>query len=180
MRPLYDRRVLDPPPSPEDHALGRPGAPFVLTMYADFECPFCQAAQSIIPRVAKRLGDDLLLVYRHFPLEERHPLAHRAALAAEAAAAQDRFWAMHDALFDLRGALERPDLVGAARTVGLDLPRFEADLDAATADGRIAADVASGLRSGVTGTPAFFAGPALVEGAFDAGSLVDALRAAAG
>lgn len=106
---------LDPPPSAEDHAQGRPGAPFVLTMYADFECPFCQAAQSILPRVRKRLGDDLLLVYRHFPLDARHPLARGAALAAEAAAAQERFWEAHDALFDLRGELGRPALVGVAK-----------------------------------------------------------------
>jgi protein-disulfide isomerase len=170
---------LDPPPTPEDHTSGRPDAPYVLTMYADFECPFCQAAQSIIPRVRKRLGDDLLLVYRHFPIQERHPLALGAAHAAEAAAAQGAFWEMHDVLFDLRGELERPALVKAAKGLGLDVARFEADLDAAVHAAKIEADLASAVRSGVTGTPAFFAGDQLVEGAFDAGSLVDALRAAA-
>ncbi len=168
---------LDSPPAPGDHAQGRPDAPYVLAMYADFECPFCQAAQGIVPRVRRRLGDDLLLVYRHFPIEERHPLARRAAHAAEAAAAQGRFWEMHDALFDLRGALERPALVKAAKGVGLELARFEADLDAGAGEERIEADVASGLRSGITGTPAFFANGRLLDGAFDAGSLVEALRA---
>jgi NhaA family Na+:H+ antiporter len=168
---------LDPPPAPDDHTLGRPDARHVLTMYADFECPFCQAAQSILPRVRKRLGDDLLLVYRHFPLDERHPLARRAAHAVEAAGAQGAFWAMHDALFDLRGELERPALLKAAKQTGLDTARFESELDAEAHDAKIEADVASGRRSGVTGTPAFFAGQQPISGAFDAGSLVDALRA---
>ncbi len=175
----YDRAVpglLEPPPSPDDHVLGRPDAPHVLTMYADFECPFCQAAQSILPRVRKRLGDDLLLVFRHFPIDARHPLARQAAYAAEAAAAQGAFWEMHDALFDLRGELGAPALLAAARRLALDVPRIEAELDAGRHHARVAADVASGERSGVTGTPAFFAGAQPISGSFDAGSLVDALR----
>lgn len=169
--------LLDPLPQAADHTAGPEGAPHVLTMYADFECPFCQAAQSILPRVRKRLGDELLFVFRHLPISERHPLALGAADAAEAAAAQGAFWAMHDALFELRGDLERPALVKAAKALGLDLPRFEADLDSRAHRARIEADVASAERSGVTGTPAFFAGTTQVGGAFDAGSLVDALRA---
>lgn len=138
-------------------------------MYADFECPFCQAAQSILPRVRKRLGDDLLLVFRHFPLDERHPRARRAGHAVEAAGAQGAFWEMHDALFDLRGELERPALVKVAKRTGLDTARFEAELDAAVHDAKVEADLASGRRSGVTGTPAFFAGQQPISGAFDAG-----------
>lgn len=167
---------MDPPPSPDDHALGRPDAPHVLTMYADFECPFCQAAQSILPRVRKRLGDELLLIYRHFPVDARHPRARQAAHVAEAAAAQGSFWEMHDALFDLRGELELPALLKAAARLELDVPRIEAELDAGSHDPRIEADLASGRRSGVTGTPAFFARTQPITGAFDAGSLVDALR----
>lgn len=146
-------------------------------MYADFECPFCQAAQSIVARVRKRLSGDLLLVYRHFPIDARHPLAREAAHAAEAAGAQGAFWEMHDALFDLRGALERPALLKAAKGLGLDVARLEAELAAPEHAAKVAADLASGQRSGVTGTPAFFAGGERVDGAFDAGSLVEALRA---
>ena len=168
--------LLQPPPSADDHALGRPDAPCVLTMYADFECPFCLAAQSIVARVRKRLGDELLLVFRHFPLDAVHPLASDAARAVEAADAQGAFWPMHDALFDLRGDLARPGMSRAAKAVGLDRARFEADLDTGRGDTRIAADLLSGERSGVTGTPAFFANGARVDGAFDASSLVGALR----
>ncbi len=168
---------LQPPPGPDDHAQGPEDSPRVLTMFADFECPFCQAAQSIIPRVQRRVPD-VRLVFRHLPINERHPLALDAARAVEAAGAQGRFWEMHDALFELRGDLARPKLVTAAKGLGLDLQRFEADLAPGVHDARIERDVRSAEASGVEGTPAFFAGADQVEGAFDAGSLVDALRAA--
>ncbi len=148
-------------------------------MYADFECPFCQAAQGILERVHRRLGEDLLLVARHFPVDARHPLARDAARAVEAAAAQGAFWEMHDALFALRGDLARPKLLRAADGLGLDAQAVEAAFDDGSADERIEADHASGERSGVTGTPAFFAGRTQILGAFDAGSLVDALRGSA-
>lgn len=170
---------LDPPPGPDDHARGRPDAPYVLTMYADFECPFCQAAQGILARVEKRLGEDLLLVSRHFPVDARHPLARDAARVAEAAAEQGAFWPMHDALFALRGDLSRPKLLKAVRQLGLDVAAAERALDDHLHDERIAADFASGERSGVTGTPAFFAGTTQIQGAFDASSIVEALRAGA-
>jgi protein-disulfide isomerase len=179
---VYDRRVPAPPQAPltpDDHLEGHEGAPFLLLMYGDFECPFCQAAQSILARVRKRLGEDVRFAYRHFPLDTVHPLAREAAEVAEAAAAQGAFWPMHDALYDLRGRLERPAMLKAAKKLSLDTARIETELDAHVHLPRIDADVASGERSGVTGTPAFFANGELVSGSFDAGSLVDALRAAA-
>lgn len=169
---------LDPPPQRDDHASGPADARYALTMYSDFECPFCQAAQSILARVRKRLGDELRFVYRHFPIEERHPLAREAGEVAEAAHAQGAFWPMHDALFDLRGSLERPAMFKAAKKLGLDVARIERELDGHVHAARVEADRQSGLRSGVTGTPAFFAASRPVGGAFDASSLVEALRAA--
>lgn len=170
--------MLDPPLQPDDHVAGPDAAPYELTMYFDFECPFCQAAQSILARVRRRMGDELRLAVRHFPIDDRHPLARQAAEAVEAAAAQGAFWPMHDALFELRGKLERPELLGAAKRLGLDVARVERELDEHLHAARVEADHASGERSGVTGTPAFFAQGSQVSGAFDAGSLVEALRAA--
>jgi protein-disulfide isomerase len=68
-------------------------------MYGDFQCPYCTAAQGSLRRVRERLGDELRFAFRHFPIEEKHPDARRAAEAAEAAAAQGAFWEMHDALY---------------------------------------------------------------------------------
>src|SRR4051794_6860176 len=90
---------LSEPVGPADHVRGAPGADLELVMYGDFECPYCTAAQSIIERVRSRLGDRLRFVFRHFPLEQIHPHARQAAEASEAAAAQEAFWEMHDALY---------------------------------------------------------------------------------
>ena len=118
-------------------------------------------------------------MYRHFPIDDHHPFAREAGEVAEAAAAQGAFWPMHDALFALRGSLARPAMLKAAKGLGLDTARIERELDQHVHAARVEADFQSGLRSGVTGTPAFYAGGEPVSGAFDAGSLVDALRASA-
>ena len=166
---------LDPPPQVDDHVAGPLDAPLVLVMYGDFQCPYCTAAQSSLRRVRERLGDRLRFVFRHFPIPELHPDAQRAAEASEAAAGQGAFWAMHDALYASRGLLGEDDVAGYAAGLGLDAERVRAELRAGTHAARVARDVESGRRSGVRGTPTFFANGMLVEGAFDAGSLVEAL-----
>jgi Na+:H+ antiporter, NhaA family len=166
---------LTAPVDADDHLQGPDGADLVLVMYGDFECPYCAAAQSILRRVRERLGDRLLLVFRHLPIPEVHPHAQLAAEASEAAAAQGRFWEMHDALYANRGALEQRDLVRLAKRLGLDEKRFATDLDGHVHADRVARDVATAQASGVMGTPGFFANGRLIGGAFDAGSIVAAL-----
>jgi protein-disulfide isomerase len=166
---------LDPPVAADDHVSGPSAADLELVMYGDFQCPYCTAAQGPVRRVRDRLGDRLRFVFRHFPIPELHPDAERAAQAAEAAAAQGAFWPMHDALYANHGRLREAEILAAAAALGLDAERMGAELRDATHAGRVARDVESGRRSGVTGTPAFFANGVLVDGAFDAGSLVDAL-----
>jgi protein-disulfide isomerase len=169
---------LSEPVGPADHVRGGSAADLELVMYGDFECPYCTAAQSILERVRDRLGDRLRFVYRHFPLEAVHPHARQAAEAAEAAAAQDAFWEMHDTLFAAEGRLAERDLIEHARGLGLDAARVDEDLLSRRHRSRIDRDLDTGRASGVTGTPAFFANGVRVEGAFDAGSLVGALTAA--
>jgi protein-disulfide isomerase len=158
-----------------DHVRGEASAELELVMYADFECPYCTAAQGILRRVEERLGPRLRFVFRHFPLDTVHPHALRAAQAAEAAAAQDAFWPMHDALYAAQGHLEDADLVARAAELGLDSAAVGEALRDGTFLERVEADRASGRASGVTGTPGFFANGTQVTGAFDAGSLVTAL-----
>jgi NhaA family Na+:H+ antiporter len=169
---------LDPPlDGDHDHIRGPIDAPMELVMYGDFQCPFCVAAQRIVARVRDRLGDDLRFGFRHFPLRDVHPDAEAAAEASEAAAAQGAFWPMHDRLYDAGGnRLAVPDLVGYARQLGLDDARVAAELADGTRAPRVRRDVDSGLGSGVTGTPGFFANGVRLDGAFDAGSMVRALR----
>jgi protein-disulfide isomerase len=146
-----------------------------LVEYGDFQCPYCRDAVPSLNRVLARLDGRVRLVFRHFPVASKHPDAQRAAQAAEAAAAQGRFWEMHDALFAApRDALADADLAGYAADLGLDVARFERDLEAA-AD-RVAEDRASGEASGVTGTPAFFVAGERHQGFYDVEALVDALE----
>jgi protein-disulfide isomerase len=167
--------ALAPPLDADDHVTGPDDAPLELVMYGDFQCPYCTAAQPMVARVRARLEGRLRFAFRHFPLPEVHPDARRAAEASEAAAAQGAFWPFHDAAYGNRGRLGEADLIALAGGLGLDAARLEDELRAGAHAGRVDRDVRSGRASGVEGTPAFYANGMRVEGAFDAGSLVQAL-----
>ena len=169
--------LLSPPLEDLDHVRGERGAPLQLVMFGDFQCPYCLGAQSVLRRVRERLGDRLVFGFRHLPIPERHPLALLAAEASEAAAAQGRFWDYHDALYANQPRLSRETIFEVARELGLDAERLEAEIDAEAYRDRIARDVASAEASGATGTPTFFVNGKRFFGAYDAGSLVEALEA---
>jgi protein-disulfide isomerase len=169
--------LLSPPLEDLDHVRGERGAPLELVMFGDFQCPFCLGAQSVLRRVRERLGDQLLFGFRHLPIPERHPLAPLAAEASEAAAAQDRFWDYHDALFASQPKLSPETIFEVGRDLGLDAERMQADVDTGVHQDRVARDVASAETSGATGTPTFFINGKRFFGAYDAGSLVEALEA---
>ena len=171
---------LDPPLDDLDHVRGRAGAPLELVMYGDFQCPYCAAAQAVVHRVQARLARRLRFAFRHLPVAELHPHAQAAAEASEAAAAQGRFWGYHDALFAARGRLAPGDLVEHAAALGLDAERVQRELAEHRWAARVRRDVRSAGASGARGTPTFFVNGARHEGAFDAGSLVEALGEGAG
>src|SRR5947208_5856351 len=91
---------LTVPVSERDHARGPAAAPVTLVMYGDYQCPYTALANRFVAKLQEELGERLRLVFRHFPLSDLHPDAERAAEAAEAAAAQEWFWEMHDTLFE--------------------------------------------------------------------------------
>src|SRR5918998_1909611 len=124
-----------------DHIRGPLDAPVTVVEYGDFECPNCGRAE---PQVRELLRDfsDARYVWRHLPLSDVHPHAEQAAEAAEAAAAQDAFWPMHDLLLTHQDALQTAHLIGYAEQLDLDVERFARDLDACVQANRIAADVA--------------------------------------
>ncbi|HTO09724.1 MAG TPA: thioredoxin domain-containing protein [Myxococcota bacterium] len=169
---------LRPPVGPEDHAQGSADAPVTLVEYGDYECPHCGHAHPIVKQVLKRLGKSVRFVFRNFPLGEMHPHAVRAAQAAEAAGLQNEFWPMHDRLFEHQRALETDDLKRYAKQVGLDTTRFARDLDADAIAERVRSDFASGVRSGVNGTPTFFIDGTRFDESWDEDSLYEALRRA--
>lgn len=166
------------PVSARDHVLGPADAPVTLVEYGDFECPNCRAAHEVLCRVLGRVGDRVRMVWRHFPMENTHPHARAAALASEAAAAQGRFWPMHDRLLDGQGALEPEDLAEHAAAAGLDVDRFARDLRAGTGAERIREDFSTGVRSGVNGTPTFFVNGLRHDGGYEYGPLLAAIESA--
>jgi protein-disulfide isomerase len=134
-----------------DHVRGPADAALVL-LYADFECPYCAAEANRLAAVRLRVA------FRHFPVRTSHPRAWPAACAAEAAGLQGRFWEMHDLLFADQGRLEDPHLWARARTLGLDLERFEADRRAPSVEARVRGDFEAGVRGGIVTTPTVIAG----------------------
>src|SRR2546428_10838970 len=96
--------LLTPPVGPRDHALGTADAPVTLVEYGDFECPFCGRAYPELKQVLRQLGGKVRFVVRHFPLSKEHPHAQHAAEVGEAAAAQGKFWEMHDLLYQRQAA----------------------------------------------------------------------------
>lgn len=166
------RGKLTVPVGPQDHVQGPEAAPITLVEYGDFECPHSRRAVSIVETLQKRLGDQVRFVFRHFPLIEKHPHARQAAEAAEAAAAQGKFWEMYRRLFKNPFELEEEDLVFYADELGLDAERFARELQEHVHAGRVKKDVESGVESGVTGTPDFFINGVLHAGDYDFESLM--------
>ncbi len=164
------------PVSERDHHLGPSGAPVQLVEYGDYQCPYCQQAAPGVKRIVMRYGDGLLFVFRHFPLVSQHPLAWRAAVAAEAAGMQDRFWEMHEHLLGDEHSLSDEELRNDARAVGLDMASYERDLHDPSLAERVRQDALGGLRSGVRGTPTFFLNGRRLEGGFRPGELESAIE----
>jgi protein-disulfide isomerase len=172
------RIELRVPVSDRDHVLGLPDAPVTLVEYADFECPYCAAATKAIGYLGRHLGDELRFAFRHFPVTELHPHAEQAAIAAEAASAQGRFWEMHDLLFERQHALKRQDLERYAEEIGLDPSDFVLALGLRSGLDQVQDDLASGRVSGVNATPKFFVNGLRFDGT-DLRDLVPAVEEAA-
>ncbi len=120
-----------------DHIRGPDDAPVTLLEYGDFECPYCGQAEQVIRELLLSVGTDVRYVWRHLPLNDVHPRAQLAAEASEAAAAQGRFWEMHDALLADQDSLRASDLQRNAVALGLDIDRFNDELHGREHAGRI-------------------------------------------
>ena len=175
MTPDRDQGRLSPPVTDRDHVQGSAQASVTLVEYGDYECPHCGRAHPIVKEVQRRLGARLRFVFRNFPLAEMHPHAQHAAEAAEAAAGQERFWEMHDALFEHQRSLDDRHLVQYAQTLGLDLQRFQQELASHAYAGRVREDFRSGVRSGVNGTPTFFINGVRHDDSWDIETLTNAV-----
>ena len=162
-----------------DHASGAATAPVTLLEYGNFECIYCGQAFPVIRQVRKVLGDELRFVFRHFPTQQTHPHSLRAATAAEAAAAQGKFWEMHDELFTHQQHLEDQDLFRYAKRIDLDTERFKLDMTENTLASKIEADYNRSLfDEHITGTPTFYINRLRWTGAVEVAALLAAIKSA--
>lgn len=170
--------VLTMPIDASDHIIGVEKAPVTLIEYGDYECPTCLKAFPMIKLLLAEKPDALKVVFRHFPLNSVHPHASVAAQAAEAAAAQGKFWKMHDALFTYQDRMDEWDMSQYAIKAELELYKFEADLSSERFARRVARDVESGTRGGVYKTPTLFINGAFYAGPLEVQTLGNAIDAA--
>jgi protein-disulfide isomerase len=166
---------LKPPVRREDHIQGNPQAAVVLTEYGDLECPHCGIAHTILKKLEAKYKDQLALVFRHFPLSEAHPHAVMAAIAAEAAARQGRFWEMHDMIFENQSKLSASYLLRMAESLQLDMAAFKKDQTDPKLAEKVDADFESGIMSGVNGTPSFYINGVKYNNSYDFESMSEAI-----
>ena len=162
------------PVGTQDHVQGREDAACTLVEYGDYQCPSCREAFAHLQRVQKHFGDRLRFAFRNFPLEQ-HAFAEPAAETAEFAASQGKFWEMHDALYKEQPKLRDEFLGELAGQLGLDPEALETALEQGTYAERVEADLQSGEKSGVRGTPTFYVNGLQHNGAYDAASLIEAI-----
>jgi protein-disulfide isomerase len=152
-------------------SLGPEDAPVTIIEFSDYQCPFCQRAHSTVKQVLERYGEQVRLVYRHYPLAF-HDRARPAAEAAACANEQERFWEYHELLFSEPGDLADEDLSRIAAKSELDLAAFTTCIKERTFQATVQADFEAGNKAGVDGTPAFFINGIRLSGAQPLGAFV--------
>ena len=162
-----------------DHTFGNPQAPIELIEYGDFDCPDCHEAAPTIKELKYELRESVAFVYRHMPLDKLypiHPNATYAAEAAEAAGMQDKFWEMHDALFQHNGELSDETIEELAESIGLDMDKFHQDLADGEPSALVEKHFQEGKEAGVTATPTFFLNGEKIEDSRNYKSLVEKVK----
>ena len=151
-----------------DWIKGNKEAKIVITEYSDFQCPACASYYGVVKQIHKDFGDRIAFVYRHFPLRQIHANAEIAALSAEAAGKQGKFWEMHDMIFENQKKWEGEKNAGEifikyGEDLGLNIEKFKQDLDSKEVKDKVEADYQSGIKAGVNHTPTFFLNGAEIQ-----------------
>jgi len=148
----------------DDPSKGPADAKVTIVQFAEFQCPYCGKAGESVDKVLETYGDDVRMVFRDFPLSF-HPRAIPAAVAANCAGEQDKYWEMHDLLMSNQRALEEADLAGHASTLQLDLAKWNTCRQDPSQTAEVMKDFEDGQAVGVSGTPAFFINGIMISGA---------------
>jgi protein-disulfide isomerase len=159
-----------------DHVRGPESAVLTLLEYGDYKCPRCNEARFVVRRLEAVLGDQMRFVFRNYPLSSLEVNSKHAAEAAETSGAQNKFWEMHDLLFNQQHALSDKHLRVYATQCGLDMERFNRDMALHTFDFRVREDILTGHQNGVSNTPTFFINDRLHPGPYDYETLLSAMK----
>jgi protein-disulfide isomerase len=158
-----DTNKAYPLPVGKSPTRGPQNAPVTIVEFSDYQCPFCARSEPLIKEVLQAYPDQVNFVYKHFPLVSIHPMALGAAQAAVAAQKQGKFWEMHDVLFANQRALQPEKLKEYAQQIGLDVGKFETDMNADDTKALIQEDVRLAQQAQVRGTPTIFVNGKLVQ-----------------
>jgi protein-disulfide isomerase len=178
MSPPSHAISLAVPPEPTDHLQGSEHARVTLVEYGDFECPSCKVAVTAPKLLLERFPNKIRFIFRHFPLQEAHPHALMAAEVSEAAAAQGKFWPMHDVLFQNQTHLKDKDLHRYAVDLGLDMARYTAEMDDRIYLQKVREHVEGARHSHIRATPTFFVDGVVQDISFGMKALHDAVASA--
>ncbi len=150
----------------DDPYFGSPDATVKIVEFADFQCPYCKEAVSIVKDLETRYGNRIFFQFRDFPITDSHPQAYAAAIAASCASEQgnQQFWAYHDRLFQFQDNLTDAIYIPLAEQVGLQKDTFAACFNTKATDSEVTQDYDDGVRAGAHGTPTFFINGKMVSG----------------
>ncbi len=149
----------------DDWIRGNKNAKVTLVEFSDFQCPYCGQFNPTVEQVRKDYPDTVRIVFKHYPLTSIHPMAQKAAEAAECAGDQNKFWEMHDKLFANQTSLSLANYKVWAKDLGLNQSKFDTCLDKNEKAAKVAADQSYGDSIGVSGTPTSFVNGYSVQGA---------------
>ena len=161
-RPAIFRVAIDTAGAPFK---GPAAAPVTVVKFEDFHCPFCKEAQRTLAQLLERYPDRVRLVHKDYPIDELHPSARAAHLAARCATEQGKFWPYHDALYANAPKTAPEELRGYAKMAGLEIASFDQCLSAGRYAAPVQKDIDEAKQTGGSGTPAFFINGRLLVGA---------------
>ena len=164
------------PVNETDYLFGSSNASIELVEYGDYQCPYCGRAYPIIKDLLQQVGHQVKFVFRNFPLTKIHPQARMAALAAEAAGLQNKYWEMHDIIYENQKRLHHTALLEYAAGIGLQMDQFTADMEREDLATKVDGHFYSGMRSGVSATPTFFINGEKYTGSWENDDLLQYLK----
>lgn len=173
LRALTNLANIPKPPASasDDWRLGSADAPITIIEYGDYQCKHCREFYHSVMQLLSDYQAKVQFIFRHFPMRHAHPLAILAAQAAEAAGLQDKFWEMHARLFAANDALERENLILYAQELGLDMTKFNSDIDSSIVEDAVMEDYRTGTKHKIKSPPTLFVNGILFDGLHTAEAL---------